>query len=64
MPQLGGFGFELGTWLEAEASAGWVGGADSGGLCVLGVWLSSLGAEVSFGSESLDLEVVAAGCFL
>ena len=47
--QLGGFGIELVTWLEAEASAGWVGEADCGGFRVLGVWLSSLGVEASFG---------------
>ena len=37
-PQLGGFGIELVTWLEAEASAGWVGGADCGGFRVMGVF--------------------------
>ena len=46
---LGGFGIELVTWLEAEASEGWVDEADCGGFRVLGVWLSSLGVEASFG---------------
>ena len=32
LQQLGGFGIELVTWLEAEASAGWIGGADCGGF--------------------------------
>ncbi len=46
MAQLGGFGIELVTWLEAEASAsaGWTGGADCGGFRVMGVWLFAFGA--------------------
>ena len=45
MLQLGGFGIELVTWLEEEASAGWIGGADCGGFRVMGVWLFAIGAE-------------------
>ncbi len=49
VPQLGGFGIEVGIWLGAKASVGWVEGAYCDELGVLEVWLSSLGAEESSG---------------
>ena len=57
MPQLGGFGIELVTWLEAEASAGWIGGADCGGFRVMGVWLFAIWAEALSGEVDMILLV-------
>jgi hypothetical protein len=43
------------TWLEAEASAGWMGGADCGGFRDMGVWLFAFGAEALSGGLSMIL---------